>query len=260
MQAIGRAVLFAAELEKVLLVEIAQRLVGCEGFSPRVGGELSGLERRPAGTLLERLKTAGLAPDLAARTEHVIERRNRLIHHFLEDGDVLTAMTGGDAEPVIERIDQLAADCQALINEIAPGAFAGVERAFGASLPELLRAVGAMDLAAPENDVLPDAVRRQLVALRDAIDPKDLASLLVRRRDSLTVSEAARRRRALCRWVCGGARRRRRRWRGGRGVGGWPCSGGWCGGRRGPWRPGCLGGGRGTSSRRARTVRLGRTT
>jgi len=78
MQAIGRAVLFAAELEKVLLVEIAQRLVGCEGFSQHVGEELSGLERRPAGTLLERLKTFGLAPDLAGRIEHVIERRNRL--------------------------------------------------------------------------------------------------------------------------------------------------------------------------------------
>jgi len=79
---------------------------------------------------------------------------------------------------VIERVDQLAADCQALINAIAPGAFSGVERAFGASLPELLRAVGAIDLAAPENDVLPDAVRRQLLALREAIDPEDLASLL----------------------------------------------------------------------------------
>lgn len=177
MQAIGRAVLGAAQLEKVLLVEIAQRLVGSEGLS-RADSELAGLERQPGGALLKRLETFGLAPDLAARIQDVIGRRNRLIHHFLEDSDALAAMTGRHAEPVIERIDQLAADCQALINEIAPGAFAGVERVVGASLPELLRALQAIDLEAPEGAALPDAVRRQLLALREALDPEDLTSLL----------------------------------------------------------------------------------
>jgi hypothetical protein len=177
MLAIGRAVLVAAQLEKVLLVEIAHRLVGCEGFL-RADRELAGLERRPAGNLLRRLETFGLAPDLAARIQDVIGRRNRLIHHFLADSDVLAAMTGGDAKPVIGRVDQLAADCQALINEIGPGAFSGVERVFGSRLSELFRALRAIDLEAPENAALPDAVRRKVVALREAFDPDDLAALL----------------------------------------------------------------------------------
>lgn len=177
LQAIGRAVLFAAVLENVLLVEIAQRRVGCEGFSQHLGGDLADLERRPAGTLLERLKTLGLPADVLARVRDVIERRNRLIHHALEDADVLTALNGGQAESAIERVDALAAACQGLVNDIAPGAFSGVERAFGRTLGELLHEVRALDLTA-ENEALPDAVRQQLLALRDAIDPEDLVSLL----------------------------------------------------------------------------------
>lgn len=96
----------------------------------------------------------------------------------MEDADVLMAMTGGNVEPVIERIDQLAADCQALINDIAPCAFSGVEGAFGATLPDLLRAVGALNLEAPEDETLPEGVRQQLRALRQAIDVEDLVSLL----------------------------------------------------------------------------------
>lgn len=178
MQIVGRAVLVAAVLEKVLLVDIAQRQVDRDGWTQRLGHELADLERRPAGRLLGTLEALGIPSDLAGRIQGVIDRRNRLVHHLMEDADVLLAMTGVNPQPVIERIDQLAADCQALINDIAPGAFAGVEGAFGATLPDLLREVRGLDLDGPGDETLPEDVRQQLRALREAIHVDDLVSLL----------------------------------------------------------------------------------
>jgi hypothetical protein len=58
--AIGRAMLSAAALEKVLLVDIASRRAQREGLTPKLGDDLARLERLPAGALLQRLQELGI--------------------------------------------------------------------------------------------------------------------------------------------------------------------------------------------------------
>jgi hypothetical protein len=172
-QAIGRAVLGAAALEKVLLVDIARRRAESEGLTLRLGQQLSRLELQPAGELLRTLRELGIPSDVANRIEEVIGRRNNLVHRFMEDREVAAVfMTGEGTDRIVERVDKLAADCQRLINEIGPSAFSGVEGVLGATLPELLAMAKSADLDAIEDDQL----RAQLRWARD-IDADQLDSL-----------------------------------------------------------------------------------
>jgi hypothetical protein len=165
LQAIGRAVLGAAALEKVLLVDIVQRHAGQEGLSERLGNELSTLERQPAGALLNTLSKLGISPDLGGRIHAVIARRNQMVHHFMEDAEVMTALSTGRVDHVVERVDEIAAACQRLVNQIAPSAFAGMEGALGATLPELIAALESVDLEA----IADDRLRAQLSMVRAMI-------------------------------------------------------------------------------------------
>ncbi|HEX8074772.1 MAG TPA: hypothetical protein VF545_07305 [Thermoleophilaceae bacterium] len=172
-QAIGRAVLGAAALERILLLDLAQRRAAAEGLTKRLERELSTVEVQPAGALLKTLRQLDIPLDLAGRIQEVIGRRNQLVHRFMEDLDVAVAFsTGEGVDPIVERVDGLAADCQSLINEIAPEAFSGAGAALGQTLPELLEQVNAADLDVIEDDRL----RAQLEWIRH-LDLAELKSL-----------------------------------------------------------------------------------
>jgi predicted RNase H-like nuclease len=174
VQAIGRAVLGAAALEKILLVDFLHIYGRKHGLRGELEQELSELERKPAGKLLERLRGLGLENDLAARIESVIHRRNELIHHFMEDPDVLSAFQTGDGVGrLVDRVNALAIDCQQIINEISPHAFSGLQELLGGTLSKLLDVLQSADL----HEVSDPKLRTQLQGLR-TVDPAELAEAL----------------------------------------------------------------------------------
>ena len=173
--AIGRLVLGAAALENVLLVDIVMREFHREGqWRDELVQELSELEGRPAGKLLERLRGLGISVELADRIFGVISRRNRVIHHLMKDPEVSVALeTGEGMEKVVGDIDRIATDCQQIVNELIVVAFPSLEAAFGMTLGELANALGSIDLDTIEDPNL----RQQLQAarvMRDALswEPK----------------------------------------------------------------------------------------
>jgi hypothetical protein len=142
-QSIGRAVMGAAALEKVLLVDIVNRMAQREELEQ----ELRELERRPGGKLLEKLRQLGLDIEMAARIQAAIVRRNTLIHHYMEEPEVMAAlMTGAGIDALVRDVDSLAVECQQIVNLIAPDAFAGLQQFLGANLPQILHALTALDL------------------------------------------------------------------------------------------------------------------
>jgi hypothetical protein len=169
--AIGRLVLAAAALEKVLLVDIIVRDFHLGGqWREELVRELDELERHPAGKLLGRLRELGISADVAERIDHVIRRRNRVVHHLMEDVKVAVALqTGGGMDEVVADIDRIAIDCQQVVNELALVAFPAMESAIGMTLPQLADRLGSIDLSAIE-----DLETRQQVEfariLRDALN------------------------------------------------------------------------------------------
>jgi hypothetical protein len=173
MQSLGRAVLGAAVLEKILLVDIARRHTEQEGLSERLAQLMTELEPRPAGDLLQVLRRLGLREELAERIRALIRRRNYLVHRFTQDPEVMAAfITGSGLETIVGRIDDFAIDTQQLINEIAPPAFAGAEAVFGISLTGLLEMAASIDL----NQIEDQELRAQLLLAR-SIDPAELGDL-----------------------------------------------------------------------------------
>jgi hypothetical protein len=165
--AIGRAVMGAAALEKVLLLEIARVRAESEGLTPELGDELSRLEGLSAGVLHKTLRALELPDDLDARIADAIKRRNQLVHHPMEDPDLVRAATAGeDVAPVVERIDRLALDCGELAVELQMVASPRLEAVLGKSPPEMLEMLREADLDAIED---PD-LRRQVEAIRAAGD------------------------------------------------------------------------------------------
>lgn len=170
---IGRAVLGAAALEKMLMVEIAKRRADREGLVTELAEDLSLLERRPAGALLRTLERLGIDDDIAERISELIDRRNRLVHGFMEDSRVMAALESGDTTPLVDRVDRIALDCQSLVDEFAPAAFAGIERIFGLSLEQLLDAVRAIG-----PDSVSDARLREQLAVVQAANVDELRASL----------------------------------------------------------------------------------
>jgi hypothetical protein len=170
---IGRAVLFASALEKILLVDIARRRAAQDGFVAQLSDDLSKLERQPAGPLLRTLQELGLSDDLAQRISDLILRRNRLVHRFVEDPEVVAALEGGNVDTVIRQVDAIAVDCQSLVNEIAPDAFGGIERTFGIPLDRLVDVIVSLDPASIKDDRF-----REQLALIQSADPDELRAFL----------------------------------------------------------------------------------
>ena len=176
--AIGRAVLGAATLEMLMRVHIAQLRVAQIGMPPELSPELSALERLTAGQLLARLRDLDLPGELAERIAAVIDRRNDLIHHPLEDQQLMVAgFTGVDVDAVAARIDQIALDCQQIGNELIAAAFPALldalAKALGVSTwPELADLVTTLDLGQ-----VPDDLRQQFEYVRSMLDVIDLSDL-----------------------------------------------------------------------------------
>jgi hypothetical protein len=126
LQAIGRAVLYVSSLEKGLQFELSRLTLAAEdargpkhGSDPRLVKRLSDMDKMTAGRMLAELRTFGLPADLDARIDTVVKRRNDLIHHPMEDAELMSALAG-DAEhrdAVLERIDQLALHAAELASE-----------------------------------------------------------------------------------------------------------------------------------------------
>jgi hypothetical protein len=172
--AIGRAVLGVAGLEKMLLAEIARLLVerhggGDEARRERASKELARLERLPAGQLLAELRGLELARELDERIGDVIERRNWLVHHLVEDPVIAKAVAGEEIEPAVEQVEQLALDAAALAVELHAVAGTRLAAAIGKSPAELLKIMKSVDPATIED---PDE-RRQLEAIQ-AFDDLDV--------------------------------------------------------------------------------------
>jgi hypothetical protein len=170
LEAIGRAVLGAAALERVLLVDIAQRRARNDGLGDELREQLARLETKPAGTLLATLRRLGMTADLATRTEDVVRRRNRLVHHFLDDPQTLTSLTNSEGVgALVDRVDALAADCQSLINDIAPIAFSGAEQVLGFRLRDFFEVAHGIDIGQ-----VGDPLLRAQLELARSIDPDEL--------------------------------------------------------------------------------------
>ena len=92
----------------------------------------------------------------------------------MEDAEVMRVMTTGDTQPIIERVDQIALDCQDLINEIAPPMFADMEALLGVTLSELAAMLAATDL----EDVADETLRRQLALVQESGIAKELHRLV----------------------------------------------------------------------------------
>jgi hypothetical protein len=172
LHAIGRVVWAAAALEKVLLMEIVRLRHKRDGvFPPEV--ELAKLELATAGQLLNQLRDLLLPDDLVKRIEAAIEGRNRLIHHPLENPEMVRAIASGEGvAAVLEKIDRLALDCGELAVELHTVAAARLEVMLGTSREELLAMLNAVDLETIEDPRLRD----QLEAVRafgDLYPPPD---------------------------------------------------------------------------------------
>ncbi len=168
--AIGRLVLGAAALEKILLVDIVTRELHRDGaWRDEFVQELTDLQRRPAGKLLDRLRGLGISDKLAERIGEVIARRNRVVHHLMEDGKVGLAMhTGAGLEEIVADIESIAVECQQIVNQLVVVAFPELEAAIGMTAPELADALASIDPAT----IADPNVRAQLQAarvLRDAL-------------------------------------------------------------------------------------------
>jgi hypothetical protein len=154
--AIGRAVVSVAVLEKVLLAAVVTRDLGAQGTPRRhVSEEASNLRMRSAGALLRHVRGLGIDERLLDRAADVIARRNQVVHHLMEDLPVALALeTGHEINDTVVRIDQLSADCQLVIDELALVAFANMEAAFGLTVSELAEQLTDMELEAAHEDTL----------------------------------------------------------------------------------------------------------
>lgn len=176
---VGRAVAGAAALEKALQFELA-RLLHAEhqrsddAESASLQKELSKLDRKTAGQLLDELQKLGLPGDLSQRIRTAVDRRNDLVHRFYEDPELARATAGGaDLKRVIERVDRLALDCAELAVELEMFAWPRVQELTGMSLAEMVELVISID---PSNITDPRE-RKQLEAVQAFAKIEDLSTL-----------------------------------------------------------------------------------
>jgi hypothetical protein len=153
--AIGRAVLAVSTLEKMLLLEIARLLVERNpgaGIVPSDGldQELARLEGLTAGLLLRELRRLDLSVDLDERIGDVIDRRNEIVHHLMEDPQVVRAMSGDGMDAVVDRIERIALYAAELAVELQIVAGAKLEALLGKSQTEMVEIVKSVDPKAIE--------------------------------------------------------------------------------------------------------------
>ncbi len=172
--AIGRMVFAAGSLEKLLLADIAQRTAGQGGVTAELGQLVVHLERRPAGELVGRLRKLGISRELATCLEGVLQRRNRVVHHLLDDPPTVLAITTGTGlKQVVDDVDNVTVECQRIMEALWPDASAGMEAIVQSTLGGPLA-----DVAAPVRTLDPDTLEddhlRAVVDYAQSVDPGDL--------------------------------------------------------------------------------------
>jgi hypothetical protein len=131
--AIGRAVWGVAALEKTLQLELA--LILCEraaassdAQSDSFAKRLSRVEDLTAGQARHELRLLGLPTDLDERIDGAAKRRNQLVHHIVEDPQLVRAIaTGEGMDAEVKRVERLALDCGELAVELHDFAVAKLE-------------------------------------------------------------------------------------------------------------------------------------
>jgi hypothetical protein len=77
----------------------------------------------------------------------------------MEDPQLARAAQGEDVNQAVDRIDQVAAECQALVNDIAPTAFAGIQTALGIDFDTIVKTIINID----PTDITDEATRAEVV-------------------------------------------------------------------------------------------------
>jgi hypothetical protein len=132
------------------------------------------VERQPAGSLLRRLRQAGMDEQLAETEDGAIAERNWLVHRFMEDPQVVAVMSsdGSGVDRLIARVDGIAATLQEAVNAIGGAVFAALEQLIGLSMPELMAAAAQID-----PDTIDDEQMRAFVRAAPTLDPEEMREL-----------------------------------------------------------------------------------
>ncbi len=126
--AMGRVVTGVAALEGHLKLElarfmseraIAEGMANDEERRRKLDTELAGLDALTAGDLRRELQKFGLPSDLDERIDDAIKRRNRFVHHLMEDPVLLSAAVSGKGlEAAVAQLERLAIDSGELAVEL----------------------------------------------------------------------------------------------------------------------------------------------
>jgi hypothetical protein len=162
LRAIGRLVWGANLLEVVLLLLVVQLRDDREGQFP-AEEEFAYLEEASAGKRLGLLRKLDIPPDLEARIDDAIGRRNRIIHHMFECPEIVGAIISGEGiDAAVEQVEQVALDCGKIGVELYAVAGPRLEAKVGKTPAELVEMLGSVKLEAVEDPRL----REQLEAVR----------------------------------------------------------------------------------------------
>ncbi len=162
LRAIGRLVWGANLLEVVLLLLVVQLRDDREGQFP-AEEEFAYLEEASAGKRLGLLRKLDIPPDLEARIDDAIGRRNRIIHHMFECPEIVGAIISGEGiDAAVEQVEQVALDCRKIGVELYAVAGPRLEAKVGKTPAELVEMLGSVKLEAVEDPRL----REQLEAVR----------------------------------------------------------------------------------------------
>ncbi|MHB1808124.1 MAG: hypothetical protein ACYCU0_02365 [Solirubrobacteraceae bacterium] len=173
LTALGRAIVGAAVLEKFLLLELVRLRGENEGLTEELAADVEGLERLTAGGLLKQLRKLGLPSDLDVRIADAIDRRNQLVHHLMEDAEIVKAIQDDDGlDNAVRRVEQLALDCGRLGVELMAVAVPRLEALLGMSLAQIRTILRSIDVNTIEDPLM----RQQLEAVQ-AISDLDLSDL-----------------------------------------------------------------------------------
>ncbi len=162
LRAIGRLVWGANLLEVVLLLLVVQLRDDRESQFP-AEEEFAYLEEASAGKRLGLLRKLDIPPDLEARIDDAIGRRNRIIHHMFECPEIVGAIISGEGiDAAVEQVEQVALDCGKIGVELYAVAGPRLEAKVGKTPAELVEMLGSVKLEAVEDPRL----REQLEAVR----------------------------------------------------------------------------------------------
>jgi len=174
--AVGRAVWGIAAFEKALLVEILDRRAKREGLTPTLMRSLAWLEKHGTGdALLRNLDSLGITNEQRNRIRDLVDRRNALVHHLMEDPIIVRGIAGKAAErrTAVLHIEQLALDCGTLAMEL--------HLASPRRLDELLgdaRDAAVQELYAADPGTVTDPFTRKQLESIQALGPIDFDDLV----------------------------------------------------------------------------------